>query len=89
MDRPKCIGVCSTTSVAAEEICRGCGITDVEREGWGRMSHKHQLVASVICDYRLKNYEECLLAIRYQKLEEVEVIAYSFDWKPIAPNGKV
>lgn len=63
MKKP-CIGKCTTTSLAADLICRGCGMTDYTRLHWSVFSDKQKLIEIVLCEYRLKHYDECVKSVR-------------------------
>ena len=60
MIKKPCKNKCTTTSLAADLICRGCGMSDQDRLAWGQMSETHKKITLVICEFRLDNYDECV-----------------------------
>lgn len=64
MIRKPCRNQCTTTSLAADLICKGCGLTDDERRLWGGFDSNRRAITLTLCQYRLANYEEC---VKYAK----------------------
>jgi len=60
MIKKPCKNRCTTTSLAADVICRGCGLTDDERRLWGSYSDAQKVSVIEVCKYRLDHYEECV-----------------------------
>ena len=59
MIKSPCIGVCSTTSLAADYFCRGCGRSVDEIRDWGSFTEIRKASIVIVCEYRVANYEEC------------------------------
>lgn len=57
MIKKPCVNQCTTTSLAADVICKGCGITDEERRDWGQYTDTRKSIVTTVCEYRLKHYE--------------------------------
>lgn len=55
---------CTTTGLSGDVICRNCGMTDYTRLQWGAFSDKQKLVEILLCEYRLRHYEECVKSVR-------------------------
>lgn len=62
MKKP-CVNKCTTTSLAADIVCKGCGLTDDERREWGGYSETRKASVATVCAWRLLHYEEVVKVI--------------------------
>jgi len=59
MIKKPCINKCTTTSLSADIICKGCGITDKERASWGSYTDIERSITITLCEYRVRNHTLC------------------------------